>query len=166
MLLIDFMAWFCLATLLFARETPLGQWLHARLIEPIAVSLARITAGHWICVGAVLLAIGLLYWLAKADGLLLASMSAPDVAVWFSTFEISTYAEALITVAMASSAFRIRALRLPRMVSRPRRRRKRHIKARNSPANDDEDERQVGSQGTTMRHPHPIAGRRHGSARG
>jgi hypothetical protein len=106
----------------------LGQWLHARLIEPIADRLARITAGHWICVGAVLLAIGLLYWLAKADGLLLASMSAPDVAVWFSTFEISTYADALITVAMASSAFRIRALRLPRMVSRLRKRQKRVAK--------------------------------------
>jgi len=174
MLLIDFVAFFCLATLLFARETPLGQWLHKVLVQHIADGLGRITSGHWICAAAVLLVIGLLYWLAKADGLMFASMSAPDAAIWFSTFEISTYADALIAVAMASAPLRMKAVRLhlggrlTAITSRLRRQRKRHAKTP-SAANDDEEGDctvQVESRNATFRHPHPIAGRRYGSARG
>ncbi|WP_206241558.1 hypothetical protein [Novosphingobium terrae] len=174
MLLIDFVAFFCLVTLLFARETPLGQWLHKVLVQDIADRLGSIRSGHWLCAGAVLLVIGLLYWLAKADGLMFVAMSAPDFAVWFSTFEISTYADALIAVAMASSSLRIKAMRLhrggrlTRIASKLRRQRKHGIRTTRA-ANDDEEEdslAQVESRGAPFRCQYPIVGRRYGSARG
>jgi hypothetical protein len=110
MLLVNVTAFAVLAILLLAKDTPAGQWLDQFLLQGIITRLGHITRGHWICAGAVLLAIGLLFWLAKVDGLILFSMGAPDLAVWFTTFEISIYADALTAIVIASSALRVKAI--------------------------------------------------------
>lgn len=151
MLLVNLAAFAVLVILLFAKDTPSGQWLDQFLLQGIITRLGQITRGHWICAGAVLLAIGLLYWLAKVDGLILFSMGTPDLAVWFTSFEISVYADALTAVVIASSAFRIKAtqsflmLKYPNIKKKLKRSRKREAhsprKDTVKSANDDDDGR-------------------------
>jgi hypothetical protein len=110
MLLVNVTVFAVLIILLFAKDTPAGQWLDQFILQGINTNLGRITRGRWICAGAVLLTIGLLFWLAKVDGLILFSLGTPDLAVWFTTFEISIYADALTAVVIASSALRVKAI--------------------------------------------------------
>ena len=64
MLLVNVTAFVVVVILLFAKDTPAGQWLDQFLLQGIT-RLGHMTRSHWIRAGAVLLAIGLLYWLAK-----------------------------------------------------------------------------------------------------
>lgn len=108
MLLVDAAAFLVLMVLCFARETPLGRWLDAGLVQRPARWLGGIGRGFWICAGCVVLVVGGLVWLARGEGAVVALIGAPDLAVWFTTFEVSTWADALAAVAVGAFAFRVR----------------------------------------------------------
>lgn len=108
MLFVDAAAFLVLMVMCFARGTPLGRWLDVRLVERPARWLGGTGRGLWICLGCAVLAVGVLIWLARGEGAVVAVMGAPDLAVWFTTFEVSTWADALAAVAMGAFAFRIR----------------------------------------------------------
>ncbi len=112
MLLVCSVIFAIIMVLLFARDAPAGQWLDQFIIQGIITNLGKITRGHWISAGALLLAIGVLYWLARADGLLLFSMATPDLAMWFTTFEISSYIDAFVAITIASSAVRLKGFEI------------------------------------------------------
>jgi hypothetical protein len=58
MLLVDAAAFLVLMVLCFARETPLGRWLDAGLVQRPARWLGGIGRGFWICAGCVVLVVG------------------------------------------------------------------------------------------------------------
>jgi hypothetical protein len=107
MLLVDAAAFLVLMVLCFARETPLGRWLDAGLVQRPARWLggsggdsgfAPVVWCWWSGAGLA----------GAGEGAVVALMGAPDLAVWFTTFEVSTWADALAAVAVGAFAFRVR----------------------------------------------------------
>lgn len=110
MLLVEGLAFFVLMVLCLAPETVLGRWLHVRLVEKPARRLGAIKRAVWIFAGLVVVAMALLAWLTRGEGAMVASIGLPDLLAWFTTFEVSTWADALVAVALAASLTRLRMI--------------------------------------------------------
>lgn len=131
-----------------APDTPAGQLLHRLFVEMPADRLSRITRGQILLCALLATFGGALVWLMEGDGLRLLSMAAPEIGPWIVTFEVTTWLDVAVALAMASSAMRFRAIRhqIRAAVSRwngrragTRRARRTRRPERPSPANDDEE---------------------------
>lgn len=136
------------AALHVARELPVGRSLHKAMVAAPAALLNRLTTGHVLFAILLIAIAGMVVWAGEADGLRVLTMAAPDVAAWFTTFEVSAYLDILATIAAASAALRLGRARdvivmriaavIRRDAGRTRPRCSR-TRATMIPANDDED---------------------------
>jgi hypothetical protein len=137
--------------LLTAPKTPIGRFLYQMLVAAPATRLGRITRGQMLLV--LLLCIGstAIVWLMGGEALRLLGMAVPDVAMWVTTFEITTYLDVVAALAMAASTMRaqllVRRLRdaLPYKACRPGKRaaRSRRIRHPARAKADNDDDRPV-----------------------
>jgi len=127
-------------TLLLAKGTPVGRFMHRLLVEKPAALCSRIGAGGFLLI--VLLAVGaaLVVYFLERDGISLLAMSAPEIMHMIAALELTTWLEVAVTVVTTASATRFTAVKVAirSLVSGKREPRSRPPR-REPPANDDED---------------------------
>ena len=97
-------------TMLIAPDTPVGRYLHRILVVAPAERLGRITRGQILLAIALFAVAGIAMWLTEGDGLRLLSMAAPDISMWITTFEVTTYIDVAAAALIAASTVRFSAM--------------------------------------------------------
>lgn len=119
-------------------ELPFGKgvaWLGIKAVA--AFQSTGLQARTLLAIGAALLLFAAI-WALAGDAPMFLAMILPELAVWFTTFEIATLAEAMLSVATAVAATRAAGVR-NYLKGRIRARRVRRTgTAARKPANDDE----------------------------
>jgi len=124
----------------FAPETWLGRFLHHWMLAGPITRVSRITRGEVLLGLTLLTTAAILLSLLHADGIRLLAAALPEVGIWVTAFEATTWLETITSVALLSVSARL--IVLTRLLRRPgHRRRPRRGPARPScraAANDDE----------------------------
>ena len=130
--------------LLVGRGTPIGNWLHRKLVVAPAAWLSSWTRGQVLLLGAVVAAALFMLLVLGREGALFASFALTDASAMLAQIEITAGLDALVTVATVASVTRsgqaIRWLRMrfaPRTVGRRAARTPRRPRPR-PPANDED----------------------------
>ena len=97
--------WLVMAT---APQTPIGKALRRVLIDKPAARLARFTRGDAAVMVLLMLTAAMVTLVGEGDGIRLLTLTAPDVAIWITTFELSAYVDILMALAAAASSLRVR----------------------------------------------------------
>lgn len=136
-------------TLVVSKDTPVGNFLRRVMVEMPAVAANRCSRVNLAIAIVTLLLIILLATAGDADPIRMASLFAPDLALWLATFEISAIIDAAMVLAAARAALSglisasvvqplgIRTAR--RSKSKTNRPRRSSRRSGALPANDDED---------------------------
>lgn len=124
-----------------AGDTPIGRAMRRMLIEHPARRLSRWSRGQVLLVVLTLMVAAAILWVMADEGRLLLGMFGPEVAGALTTFEVSAWLDALVTLAATASALRVRGMRQwlatrMRRGGRPRAVRARRVR-RPGAANDD-----------------------------
>lgn len=131
----------CWLTLGFAPDIPIARALRRALVEMPAARLSRITRGDVAVAIVLAIAAGMIAFVGEGDGIRLLTMAAPDMALWITSFEISTVVDIVVAIALAASHMRVGTI-IDRIRRRPRHRARRASGRLPRPAsNDDEDDR-------------------------
>ena len=144
MILVFLAAW---TVLLGAPDTPVGRLLHRGLVSLPATALSRIGRGQWMIFASVVVILAIGWWVGR-DGLAIAALSTPELALMLGSVDLSILADvaiaAVLTWTMArGSALGARwKLGLRRRAGRPSRRARRTRTSRRAPraTNDDDPE--------------------------
>jgi hypothetical protein len=91
-----------------APDTAIGKALRRGLVEWPAALLSRLTARRMLGLVTLAAALAVAFWLLNRELLLVTSMALPETIGWLATFEISTLAEGLAALALASAHLRLR----------------------------------------------------------
>ena len=128
-------------TLLLAKGTPIGRFMHRLMVEKPAALCSRIGTGGFLLI--VLMAVGtaLIWYFLERDGISLLAMSAPEIMHMIAAFELTTWLEVAFTVVTTASATRFGAVKIAirSLVSGRREQRSRPVRRELPAANDDED---------------------------
>lgn len=121
-------------TLRLCPDTPVGEMLRRTLVELPAAWLARLTRGQLLIGITAFAATAFIMWLIGSEAARLMSVAVPDTFVWLTTFEVTSYADALAAIAITASSVRWREL-MKRLQRRPQRRREvaRAVRSRRAP---------------------------------
>ena len=133
------------AILKWAPDIAMARCLSRWLVEKPADRWSGIRRGQWIGGILLIVLVGVLIYAEAGDALHLLTMASPEIAMLFSTFEMSLYADLIMTGFVAWSArpgWAVRgwvgaALRLRPSPSRKRARRRRTRRTGRKAANDD-----------------------------
>ncbi len=103
-------------------DTPVGKWLRLTMVDLPAAWLTKLTRGHMLIGVTVFASTAFVLWLIGSEAARMLSIAAPDMLVWMTTFEMTSYVDALAAVTIAASSVRLRALKslLPRRLLRRR----------------------------------------------
>lgn len=107
--MLSFILLAAMLVILGAPQTSAGKALRRALVEWPAERLSRISRGTIVCVIGLAVLLGITLWLMQSDATRFWAMAAPDTMAWFSTFEISTLADALVAVALIAANARLGA---------------------------------------------------------
>ncbi|MDD1451254.1 hypothetical protein NHF48_010140 [Sphingomonas sp. H160509] len=78
------------------------------LIDKPAARLARFTRGDAAVMVLLMLTAAMVTLVGEGDGIRLLTLTAPDVAIWITTFEVSAYVDILMALAAAASSLCVR----------------------------------------------------------
>ena len=130
------------ATMVAARGTPIGDAMHRVLVAAPARWLSRITRGHVLLAGAVLMFAITVIWVMQADGIAVLGMASPDLFVMLSMVDASVLIDTALVAIAAASVLRMQTVRHwlgYRLAPRRPRTRAMRVRRERPPANDDED---------------------------
>lgn len=142
----------------FAPDSAAGRGLKRGLVDAPADRLSRLSRRSVIAFAALAAAVAVSLFVLRGDSMAFLGMSLPEVTGWFTTFEVSTYLDILVTLGMVGARLRLRgaldAARALIGVARPRpgratraagpssrRERRSRRPAARKPVNDDEGPR-------------------------
>lgn len=133
----------CWVVIAAAPDTAIGSALRHALVKWPAARLLRLTRGDAAVMLLLMLTAAMVTLVGEGDGIRLLMLSAPDVAIWITTVEVSAYVDILIALGAAASSLRLRdaAARYADMFTRQGRTRMTNRGRRTRPrAADNDDE--------------------------
>ncbi len=131
--------------IIVAPDTPLGRLLRSCIVDRPASWLGHVTPSH-IILAVLILSLGAAaVWAGGADAARMLGMATPEMIGWIAMFDVATYIDVVVALALVRSKFRLRmiAARFVSLLSAKSRNRRRvaHIRrTRPTPrkaANDD-----------------------------
>lgn len=102
----------CVLALAAFPASPLGRGLRRALVEAPARRLNAIKPGHIVMLLGLALVGLIMFGLFDTDGLRVFGMMAPEIAVWFSAFELSLVMDALVIGLAIATTARLRVIGL------------------------------------------------------
>jgi len=128
-------------TLLLAKGTPIGRFLHRLMVERPAALSSRIGAGGLLLIVLMAAGTALVWYFLERDGISMLAMAAPEILHVIAALELTTWLEVAMTVVATASATRFTAVKIAirSLVAGQREQRSRPVRRERPAANDDED---------------------------
>jgi hypothetical protein len=99
----------CLAVAVLAPGTTIGRLLRELLIDLPARKLNQVKALHLAAgVAALGVAVAVVVY-ARVEGAMVLAQGVPEGLVWFATFDVATYVDAIALLALLAATVRLRA---------------------------------------------------------
>jgi hypothetical protein len=92
-----------------APDTLVGKALRRALVEWPAARLSRVTRRQLVCGMFIVATLSVALLLLEADAVRVIGLALPETMVWFTTFEISTFIDILVALALVSAHSRLRS---------------------------------------------------------